>query len=71
VVHRYFFWDKKPKLRTAPIWAALLSSFLMIFSNPDINGAMKVFEIIVAHFMVGLLLYFCVWIECRNKNKKE
>lgn len=66
-----FYWDKNHRLRWSPIVAALVAALLYLSLGPIPLTAMFVVKIVAGSLAVWLLMYFVVWIECREWRKKS
>ncbi len=63
-----FFWERYFKLRKLPILISTLIGVYFSTFNSIAEELSKRIEIIVVFFLIGVVLYACVWIQCREKN---
>ena len=65
-----FFWKKYLKLRKLPIYISILVGLYFSFFESIVYDLLKKIEIIFVFLMIGIVLYWCVWIQCKDKEDK-
>lgn len=63
-----FFLRKYLKLRKLPIYISILVGLYFSFFESIVYDLLKKIEIIFVHLMIGIVLYWCVWIQCKDKK---
>jgi len=65
-----FFWKKYLKLRKLPIYISILVGLYFSFFESIVYDLSQKIESIFVFLMIGIVLYWCVWIQCKDKEDK-
>ena len=65
-----FFWRKYLKLRKLPIYISILVGLYFSFFESIVYDLSQKIESIFVFLMIGIVLYWCVWIQCKDKEDK-
>ena len=65
-----FFWKKYLKLRKLPIYISILVGLYFSLFESIVYDLSQKIESIFVFLMIGIVLYWCVWIQCKDKEDK-
>lgn len=65
-----FFWKKYLKLRKLPIYISILVGLYFSLFESIVYDLSKKIECIFVFLMIGIVFYWCVWIQCKDKEDK-
>lgn len=65
-----FFWKKYLKLRKLPIYISILVGLYFSLFESIVYDLSQKIEIIFVFLMIGIFIYGCVWIQCKDKEDK-
>lgn len=63
-----FYWKKYLKLRKLTIYISILVGLYFSLFESIVYDLLKKIEIIFVFLMIGIFLYGCVWIQCKDKK---
>jgi uncharacterized membrane protein HdeD (DUF308 family) len=63
-----YLWNKRPKFRKLSILSSTLSGLVYTAINPSIIGVIEMLKVVSVFFLIGVVFYFTVWIQCREKS---